>query len=312
MSSNTMLSRVADHLYWLGRYLERAEHTARVLNVQTHLALEESPETRQRKLADMLHALRQPELVVSDFEDAAYQLALDPNNHSSVRSCIRAARENARQIRDRISSEMWEQINKVHLHVAGEETTDLFRNRPQHFYQEALVDIHLINGLTDSTVSRDQAWLFIQVGRWLERAGLLVTLLETYLQSSPTKSYLDWLGLLKCCTAFEAYRKDLGAELSPGKVIDFLMINPSFPHSLHFSIAQLRRALRALADETENRQDRELQRILGKMHHDLEYARPEEILEGDLCDYFNRFRKDLQAVHTLVYRLYISWEVAFE
>ena len=308
---STMLSRVADHLYWLGRYLERAEHTARVLNVHTHSALEESPDMRERKLSDLLHALRQPELEVRDFEDASYQLALDPNNHSSVRSCIREARENARQIRERISSEMWEQINKVHLHVAGEENVSLFQDRPQHFYQEALVGIHLVNGLTDSTVSRDQAWLFIQTGRWLERSGLLVTLMETYLQDSESKNYLDWLGLLKCCTAFEAFRKDLGVSLTPYKIADFLILNERFPHSLHFSIAQLRRSLTELADETENKDGRELQRLVGKMHHDLEYARPEEILDGDLLAFFNRFRKDLQAVHSLVYRLYISWEVAF-
>lgn len=309
--SSTMLSRVADHLYWMGRSLERAEHTARVLNVQSHLALEDSPETRRRKVSDILHALRQPDLDATEMEDAAFRLALDPENHSSVRSCIRNARENARQVRERISSEMWEQINIVHLHVAGDQTNALFQNRPQQFYQEVLVGIHLINGLTDSTVSRDQAWLFIQVGRWLERAGLLVTLFETYLRDSDQKNYLDWLGLLKCCTAFEAFRKSLGVELTPRKIADFLILNERFPHSMHFSIAQLRHSLERLADETENRNTRELHRVVGKMHHDLEYARPEEITEGDLLAYFDRFRRDLMAVHSLVYKLYISWEVEF-
>lgn len=311
MSSNTMLSRVADHLYWIGRYLERGEHTARVLNVQSHLALEDSPESRRRKVSDILNALRQPELNATEMEDAAYRLALDPDNHSSVRSCIRNARENARQVRERISSEMWEQINKVHLHVVGDQNNALFQNRPQQFYQEVLVGIHLINGLTDSTVSRDQAWLFIQVGRWLERAGLLVTLLETYLRDADQKTYLDWLGLLKCCTAFEAFRKKLGVELSPLKIADFLILNERFPHSLLFSITQLRRSLNDLAAETENRNTRELHRLVGKMHHDLEYQRAEEIVEGDLLLYFDRFRRDLMAVHSLVYRLYISWEVEF-
>ena len=112
--NNTMLSRVADHLYWMGRYLERAEHTARVLNVQTHLALEELMERRRRKLHDVLTALRQPDLQVDNFADASFQMSLDSSNPSSVRSCISSARENARQIRERISSEMWEQINKMH------------------------------------------------------------------------------------------------------------------------------------------------------------------------------------------------------
>lgn len=311
MSSMTMLSRVAEHLYWMGRYLERGEHTARVLNVQSHLALEDSVEIRRRKVSDILSALRQPELDITEMDEATFQLALDPDNHSSVRSCVRQTRENARQVRERISSEMWEQINKVHLHVAGTDTNASFRNRPQQFFQEVMVGIHLINGLTDSTVSRDQAWLFIQVGRWLERSGLLVTLLETYLQDSENKTYLDWLGLLKCCTAFEAFRKKLGVELTPLKIVDFLILNERFPHSLHFSIAQLRRSLNELGSETENRQTRELHRVVGKMHHDLEYQRPEEITEGDLLSYFERFRRDLMSVHSLVHRLYIAWEVEF-
>ncbi|MFA7483209.1 MAG: alpha-E domain-containing protein [Vulcanimicrobiota bacterium] len=311
MSSSTMLSRVADHLYWIGRYLERAEHTARVLNVQSHSALEESPERRRRQVCDVLSALRQPELNLTDMNEAAYRLALDPDNHSSVRSCIRNARENARHVRERISSEMWEQINKVHLHVGGAETNSLFQNRPQQFYQEVQVGIHLINGLTDSTISRDQAWLFVQVGRWLERAGLLVTLFETYLQNAEQKSYLDWLGLLKCCTAFEAFRKKLGVELNSLKIVDFLILNERFPHALHFSIMQLRKSLDELAAETENRKARELHRLVAKMHHDLEYQRPDEIAGTNLLLYFDRFRRDLQTVHALVYRLYISWEVEF-
>lgn len=307
----TMLSRVADHLYWMGRYLERGEHTARVLNVQTHLALEETAENRKRKLSDVLAALRQPDLTVTDFEDASYQLTMDPGNHSSVRTCVRYARENARQIRERISSEMWEQINRVHLTIEGESEMELFKERPQQFYQDVMTGIHLMNGLTDSTMSRDQGWLFIQTGRWLERAGLLVTLFETYLQDSEHKNYLDWLGLLKCCTAFEAFRKQLGVELGPRKIVDFLILNERFPHSLLFSISELRRSLAGLAHETDNRQARELDRLVGKLHHDLEYAHSEEVLDGNIITYFDRFRRDLQAIHSLVYRLYIAWEVEF-
>ncbi len=306
-----MLSRVAEHLYWMGRYLERAEHTARVLNVQTHLALEESSENRKRKLTGMLTALRQPDLRVSDFQDASYRLTLDSGNLSSVTTCIRLARENARQIRERVSSEMWEQINKIHLSMDKASSKKMFEERPQQFFHNVTVGIHLMNGLTDSTMSRDQGWLFIQTGRWLERAGLLTTLFETYLSDSSKKSYLDWLGLLKCCTAFEAFRKQLGVELGPQKIVDFLVLNERFPHSLLFSISELHRSLVGLAQETDNRKARELDRLIGKLHHDLEYARSEEVLDGCLVTYFDRFRRDLQAIHSLVYRLYIAWEVEF-
>lgn len=309
--SNTMLSRVADHLYWMGRYVERTEHTARVLNVQTHLALEESPANRSRRVKNVLSALRQPELAVSGFEEAATVLTLDPNNPSSVRSNVRMARENARQIRERIASEMWEQVNRLHLHVSDDERAKTLLDQPHVFYNEVLIGTHLFNGLTDSTMSHDQGWLFIQVGRWLERAGLLVTLLDTYLRVDAPNNYVDWLGLLKCCTAFEAYRKKIGSDLNAVSVIEFLLLSGTFPHSLRYSIAALRKCADDLAEETENRKTRELDRILGKMDHDLEYSRAEEIVGGDLTGYFDRFRQDLMRVHSLLHRLYISWEVEF-
>jgi uncharacterized alpha-E superfamily protein len=309
--SDTMLSRVADHLYWMGRYIERTEHTARVLNVQTHLALEESPANRANRVRHVLNALRQPELAVGSFEEAAVVLTLDANNQASVRSCIRLARENARQIRERIASEMWEQVNRLHLHVSNQERAKDLLSQPHEFYNGVLTGSHLFNGVTDSTMSHDQGWQFIQVGRWLERAGLLVSLLDTFLRVETTNTYLDWLGLLKCCTAFEAYRKKVGSELDPVRVGDFLILSATFPHSLRFAVTELRRSLQNLAEETENRKTRELDRILGKMHHDLEYARAEEVVTGDMTAYFERFRQDLMRVHALVYKLYIAWEVEF-
>jgi uncharacterized alpha-E superfamily protein len=306
-----MLSRVADHLYWMGRYVERTEHTARVLNVQTHLALEESPGRRATRVKNVLAALRQPDLQVGSFEEAAVTLTLDGHNPASVRSCIRMARENARQIRERIASEMWEQVNRLHLDASDQERAKDLQDQPHVFYNNVLIGTHLFNGVTDSSMSHDQGWQFIQVGRWLERAGLLVSLLDTYLRVETTNTYLDWLGLLKCCTAFEAYRKKIGSEMDPVSVGDFLILGKTFPHSLRFAVAELRRSLQELAEETENRKTRELDRVLGKMHHDLEYARAEEVVASDLTAYFERFRQDLQRVHQLLHRLYISWEVEF-
>ncbi len=309
--NNTMLSRVADHLYWMGRYVERTEHTARVLNVQTHLALEEAPNRRARRVKNVLCALRQPDLEFDSFEEAALSLTLDPKNPSSVRACVKLARENARQIRERIGSEMWEQMNRLHLQVSDENRASDLQSQPHVVYEGVLVGTHLFNGLTDSTMTRDQGWLFIQTGRWLERAGLLVSLLDVYLRDVNKANYLDWLGLLKCCTAFEAYRKKIGSDFDPVSLTGFLILGETFPHSLRFSVAQLRQSLASLAEETQNRKTLDLDRLLGKMHHDLEYARPEEVMEGDLEAYFERFRQDLRLAHQLLHRLYITWEVEF-
>lgn len=309
--STTMLSRVADHLYWMGRYAERAEHTARVLNVHTHLALEESGEARKIRFQQVLVALRQPRMPFDTFQEAASGLTLELRNSSSLMACVQACRENARQIRERIASEMWEQINRLYLHLSSEERDRDLEARPHEFYQRVIESLHLFNGLTDSTMSRDQAWLFIQAGRYLERAGLLVSLFNSYLPRADSLGYLDWLGALKCCTAFEAYRKTIGVDLGPVSVGGFLILSETFPHSLRFSVSQLRRSLQELAQQTENRKTRELDRVVGKMHHDLEYARAEEVFGGDPEGFFQRFQADLRKVHELVYRLYISWELEF-
>ena len=308
---NTMLSRVADHLYWMGRYAERAEHTARVLNVHTHLALEEGPEARKARVQQVMVALRQPAKPYDSFQEAASRLTLDPRDSSSLFACVQACRENARQIRERIASEMWEQVNRLYLHMSADERAKDLAARPHEFYQKIIESLHLFNGLTDSTMSRDQAWLFIQAGRYLERAGLVVSLFDSYLPRAQNLGYLDWLGALKCCTAFEAYRKTLGVDLGPVPVGGFLILSESFPHSLRFSVSQLRRALQDLAHQTENRKTRELDRVVGKMHHDLEYARAAEIFGGQAEGFFARCQADLKKIHELIYRLYISWELEF-
>lgn len=309
--NNTMLSRVADHLYWMGRYVERTEHTARVLNVHTHLALEEAPSRRAHRTKNVLSALRQPDLEFDTFEEATLSLTLDAKNPSSVRACVKLARENARQVRERIGSEMWEQLNRLHLQVSDKERTSELQSQPHVFYDGVLIGTHLFNGLTDSTMTRDQGWLFIQAGRWLERAGLVVSLLDVYLRDDCESTYLDWLGLLKCCTGFEAYRKKVASDFDPVSVAEFLILSETFPHSLRFSVAQLRKSLAKLAEETENRKTLDLDRVLGKMHHDLAYARPEEVMDADLGAYFERFRQDLRMTHQLLNRLYITWEIEF-
>lgn len=289
-----MLSRVADSLYWMARYLERAEHAARVLEVQLHLMLDRGSVSMERRWARTLRCLGIPPgaAVLRDPYAAASAIAFDASNRCSIMASIGAARENARQVRELISSEMWEQINRV-FHEARRAAgggVDV----ALEFLPAVREGSHLFQGITDSTMSHEQGWQFIQVGRALERALLVTTLLETYYASLDWKRAhtaddpLEWIGVLKSATAFEAYCKKRGADPRPDWIAEFLMLDAAFPHAVRFSVDALTAAIEALGDR--GRRTAEILRLTGRLRAALSYAQP-----GDLAG--QRFLEFLADIH---------------
>ncbi len=168
-----MLSRVADNLYWLSRYLERAEHTARVLHLTLNLLLEhhsdEQMKARMNRVLEGLFAESLPENV--SLYDMTKALAFDPKNSASIVWCLAKARENARQIREQISSEMWEQLNTLYLEITCADIDDIWNNQTTHEYFSKINEgAHLFQGLASSTMSRNECWQFLQLGQYIERA----------------------------------------------------------------------------------------------------------------------------------------------
>src|SRR5579863_2428729 len=217
-----MLSRVADSLYWLSRYLERAEHTARLLDVNLNLMSEQSATASQQRLQRMLIALHYPLPVRNEID--LYQitgaLTFDVNNRNSIVACINAARENARPVREQISSEMWEQLNLMFLNVKGATIQTIWNAQPWEFFRSIKEGSQLFQGLTDSTMNHGEGWHFLELGRFLERANAVTMWLDMHFsafqqQTGSAEEYLDWLGLLKSCTAFESYCKVYTADLRP-------------------------------------------------------------------------------------------------
>jgi len=220
-----MLSRVADSLYWMSRYLERAEHTTRLLDVNLNLMLDESSTSSDHRWLRVLKALGKPKRVKWDGNpyEIARMLTFDTGVKSSVVSCIIAARENARHVREQISTEQWHRLNSLYLGVTRPEfkraleldSLDASGEGPAAFLQQVLEAVHQFQGVTDSTMSHGEGWHFIQVGRFLERASATAMLLEAYhedLWAEPDRvpegnEYLEWMGLLRSATAFEAYCK---------------------------------------------------------------------------------------------------------
>jgi uncharacterized alpha-E superfamily protein len=217
-----MLSRVADSLYWMSRYLERAEHTTRLLDVNLNLMLDESAESAERRWQRVLLALGNPRDIewTGDPYALTHELTFDTSHSGSILSCIIAARENSRHVREQISTEQWHRLNSLYLEVTRPQlefdshAQALLSSTEQQteFLQRVMEAVHQFQGVTDSTMSHGEGWQFIQVGRYIERASATAMLIEAYHKDLwaphdhlPEKNeYLDWMGLLRSATAFEA------------------------------------------------------------------------------------------------------------
>lgn len=315
-----MLSRVADNLYWLSRYLERAEHTARVLHLTLNLLLEhhsdEQMQARMNRVLEGLFAESLPEN--SSLYDMTKALAFDGKNSASIIWCIAKARENARQIREQISSEMWEQLNTLYLEINRADIDDIWNNQTTHEYFSRVNEgVHLFQGLTSSTMSRNECWQFLQLGRYIERATYNSHFLDvqiTELQKSEhypviSKDFMSWVGLLKCFTAFEAYCKVYTAELKPDRIIEFLLLNSEFPHSIRFSIDKMEQALNAIEEMTEVKRSSKLKRLVGKLRADLRFSQIDEILESGLAKYLEGIQQQNARIHDGIYDVYITYPI---
>src|SRR6266849_5677495 len=318
-----MLSRVAESLYWLSRYLERAEHTARLIDVHLNQMLDQAGGYENLRWQRLLRSLRTP---MPSLEMDAYSttrlLTFDETNNASIVSCIAAARENARQVRERISSEMWEQLNRLFLQVKQASMEQIWHAEPHKFLNSVKEGIYLFQGITDATMSHSEGWHFIRVGRFLERttatAALLdahfsVLLMEQTEDESEPLDYLSWIGLLRSCASFEAYCKVYTAVIRPAHIAEFLLLNAEAPRSLRFACAMMQGALQAIAKATSARNSGRVERLIGRLRASLDYYQIEEILSGDMHEYLESIQRQCALIHSGLYQAYIAYpiEVAF-
>jgi uncharacterized alpha-E superfamily protein len=324
--ADSMLSRVADSLYWMSRYLERAEHTTRLLDVNLNLMLDESISSADHRWPRLLQALGRPKRVKWEGNPyaLAHTLTFDTSVPNSVVSCIIGARENARHMREQISTEQWHRVNSLYLEVTRpgfkkdmQVDSNSSAEAPIAFLQEVMEAVHQFQGVTDSTMSHGEGWHFIQVGRFLERATATTFLLEAYQEdllthpdrASDGNEYLEWMGLLRSATAFEAYCKVYTADITPERTLEFLLLDAEFPHSLRFSIASLQNALAAIQQQSGKRRADELQRLSGKLSASLAFASVDEILDRDVIGYLRRIQQQCNAIHSTIYELYVNYSI---
>ncbi|MEI8307836.1 MAG: alpha-E domain-containing protein [Chloroflexales bacterium] len=314
-----MLSRVADSLYWMSRYLERAEHTARLIAVGLNLMLDQTPQSVGPRWERLLAALRAypPPSGSGDAYAIARMLTFDTANDGSIVSCIASARENARQVREQISSEMWEQLNRLYLKVKGSSIDQIWQGEPLEFYQEVKEGAHLFQGVTDATMTHGEGWQFIQVGRYLERAGATASLIDQHFRpflEAPSDApvaldYIDWVGLLRCCTAFEAYCKVYTADIQPECVAEFLLLNGDGPRSVRFAADHIQRAMQAISHATGTRSAGRAERLAGRLRAAMDYGQVDEIIAENMHAYLESIQRQCGAIHGAIYQAYVSYPV---
>lgn len=315
-----MLSRVAENLYWMSRYLERAEHTSRLLDVELQLWLDQSPEVgagRWRFLVDALQVAGVEGRL--DPLQLAETLVFSRANASSIVSCMSAARENLRQVREQCSSEMWEQLNKLYLQVIDRCPEEGWILNSHELFRAVQEGAHLFQGVTDATMSHGEGWQFIQLGRYVERTNTMAALMGAHLKRSapPTDQpvdsaeYLSWVGLLRGGAAFEAYCKAQTAEIRPLRVAEFLLLNPELPRSVRFSVDRTNAALHVIGDLTERREKLPA-RIAGRLRARLSFSQIEEVMEDGVAQYLDSVRSDCAEIHAAIQQIYFDYAIDAE
>jgi uncharacterized alpha-E superfamily protein len=311
-----MLSRVADSLYWMGRYLERAEHTARVVNVNLNLTLDRTPTDAARHWGRLLGSLPAPPPMAV----AAAPLPSDPSvdlaSGEAILACVAAARENARQVREQTSSEMWEQINRLFLTVQRWRQGEAPWGGGTH---EALTSVmsgvHLFQGVTDATMTHGEGWHHIELGRYVERVASTAALLDLHYrdfaddgpQPAGVSEYVEWVGLLRSCCAFEAYCRHYTADLRAARIAEFLVLNADFPRSIHFGAARIQASLRSLSALTGRRPGRP-ERLAGRLLASLDYGQIDELLP-DLPAHLQGIGRQAGQINAAIHQQYVDYPV---
>jgi len=294
-----MLSRTADHLYWMARYIERAENMARVLDVTYRMSLVSSAGHDEADL------WRPPVLIADDVDaferdygeytaaNVMRYMALDERNPSSIVSCLGAARENARSVRVAMSSEMWETVNALWLELRQRLGQGLSEADTGDFCDWVKSRSHLFRGVTVGTMLRDDGYMFVRLGTFIERADNTARLLDAkyhlLMAQNPgagaTVDYYEWSSLLRSVSAFEAYQKVYRDTIEPSKVAELLVLRHDMPRSLHACYSEMTPILEQLCSQ----RGKEVLRLGGETHAQLRFGRMEDIFKRGLHAFLQEF-----------------------
>jgi uncharacterized alpha-E superfamily protein len=276
-----MLARVADSLYWIGRYIERAEHLSRLSDVLLTATLDQNDAAvavarlAMASVGDTDHHLdgRTP-------LEAVHAMVFERDDSSSVATSIARARENARQVRDQITTETWERVNLLYLRVTSDSAERDFGQASSSFLHAIIADLHLFKGAADATMSHGEGWGFLMLGVYLERAQLIARLLDACfgdkLENAPLGDHLAQTAVLRMACALEPYLRAYTADIQPRYLLEFLLFNEEFPRSIRFSTARIEEHLTRLSRHAEAAGRAGPERLAGRLSARLEFADMDE------------------------------------
>ena len=298
-----MLSRTADHLFWMSRYTERAENTARMLDVnyQTSLLPQSAGVARVGwqgllSISELLPAYNEKHGDIAQ-NDVMEFMVKDEENPSSIISCLRAARENARAVRGSLTTEAWETQNQTWLEAKRMLRDGEFERDPSQFFDWVKFRSHLSRGVVLGTMLQDEAFYFLRLGTFLERADNTARLVDVKFHAVESDffgtaderdqeyDFYHWSSILRSVSAFEIYRKVYRDVIKPERVADLLILRADMPRSLHAGLVEVVNNLVMVSND----QSKETQRRAGKLLADLQYARIDEILATGLHAFLTQF-----------------------
>jgi uncharacterized alpha-E superfamily protein len=317
-----MLSRVANCLYWMSRYLERAENTARLVDVNLQLLLD------HRKLNDAAIGGYWMPIVQSTGDEELFRtlhpkatgtsvtefMVFQADNPNSIVSAIGQARENARMVRDQITAEFWEALNALYLFLRAPAARKLWNSSPSDFFLEIKNGSLLLHGLSDATIVRNEGWSFVQAGRYLERADKTSRILDVRHASLPARGEvqaptqadsLGWAAVLRSCSGWDAYKALHGAEAVPEQVAEFLLLSDDFPRSVRFCVGQTNDALRRISGCAEGRFCNDAEKLAGRLLAELQFSSAQDIFDVGLHDYIDGLQAKLNSIGEALFQVYI-------
>lgn len=317
-----MLSRITEYHYWLGRYIERAENTARIVAdyYQTQLDTgkqDGAPSQRWAMILEVVGEMDAYQQRYSTVKPAEVEqfVTFDRTNPSSILSCVTQARENARGIRDQISSELWLTLNRMYLELRGAGWEGDVDAEALGFYEKVKEQSCLIDNLIDSTILHDAGWRFLRLGRNIERALQTARILQVrYHYINPQTPLPErpievqrWLSLLRSVSGSEIYSKLYRATVAPRSVVELLVLHPHFPRSLRFAPTQLHNLLRLLSASRPESYTGEAERLSGRLASELVYSTLEEIERAGVVAYLLQKENELNAIGDHIHHCYFGY-----
>jgi uncharacterized alpha-E superfamily protein len=296
----------------MARYTERAEHTARLLAVKLESMVEQTPEDANASWARVVEALTgHTAAVPQDAFLTTRRLAFDRENDASLITSLAMARDNARQVREALSNEVWEHLNRLYLRLAPVTMDSIWVHTPARLFREALEEMHALEGVTYSTLSHGEGWYFLELGRHIERVQLLGRLLDVHFRAAQDTAsgpkYFDWLVLLKFCTAWEPYTKRYTASIRPQKIAEFLLFDTEFPHSVCFSVDRVTDALARVAPGAPPARRAAVERLAGRLKAAVDFGQVDELMSGGIAAFLADITRQCEKIHETLYASYITY-----